>query len=134
VSIGSTGLVARSAAVGDRAAGHRVEPRGDRAALGLVASGRAPDGRECLLDCVLGTSSVAEPPQREAEDRARVALVEIAERVAVALGDTREQLLVCLCVRRHPRHRRDFGGPGQGERNCVAETHRQCYAICAEAV
>ena len=80
-------LDARAAAVGDRVAGDRVQPRRHRPALAAVCARRAPDRRERLLHGVLGPAAVAEPPDREAEHGSRVAPVEVAEGVTVAVGD-----------------------------------------------
>src|SRR4051794_8732284 len=52
-------LPAATAAVDDRVARHGIEPGSARAAVGFVRPGRAPDGREGLLDGVLGTHPVA---------------------------------------------------------------------------
>src|SRR5205085_2506670 len=66
-------LGARAAAVGDRVARDRIEPRSARTALRLVAARGAPDRGERLLHRVLGAAAVAEPAQGEPEDRSRVA-------------------------------------------------------------
>src|SRR4029078_11183988 len=69
-----------------------MERGGGAPPRGPVASGRAPDGGEGLLDGVLGALPVTEPAQREAEHRADVALVEELERLAVAGGGPDQQL------------------------------------------
>jgi len=70
------GLGARTAAVGDRVSRDGVEPRRAGPPFGPVAAGRPPDRSEGLLDRVLGAPTVAEPAQREAENRPGVPPVE----------------------------------------------------------
>ena len=83
-----------AAAVDDRVARDRVEPGGARAAVGLVRAGGAPDRGERLLDCILGAHPVAEPPEGEAENRPRIAVVERLEGVRIPPGDAPDQVAV----------------------------------------
>ena len=74
-------------------------------------------------------AAVAEPAQREAEDRPDVTAVEDLEGLAVALADAREQLCVGHRVfgRRGLRRNRAQPGLGNLERNlhiAVVFTHR----------
>src|SRR5262249_38148058 len=54
--------------------------------------GRAPDGGERLLEGVLGAAAVAEASQRETEDGAGIAPVELLERGPVAGAGPLDQL------------------------------------------
>src|SRR5215211_2759487 len=85
-------LSASTSVVDDCVPRDRVEPRGPWPALGPVAAGGAPDGCKRLLDGIFGATTVAEPPQRQAENRPRVALVQHLEGVAVARAEACDQL------------------------------------------
>src|SRR5207248_1478175 len=78
-----------------------VEPRRARSALGPIRRGGAPDRSERLLRGVLGAAAIAEPAERQPEDRGREAAVERLEGLAVALADPPDQLAVacwgCCC-------------------------------------
>src|SRR6266566_8023078 len=96
---GLVGHLGRSFRLGARAVDncvsrHRVEPRSARASLGPVARGGAPDRRERLLGRVLGAAAVAETAQREREHWPYEAAVEDVERLAVAVGNSLQQLAV----------------------------------------
>ena len=56
----------------------RQDPRARLRALGAERAGRAPDGQERLLHCVLGERRVAHDAQREPVRDAAVAVVELA--------------------------------------------------------
>ena len=64
----------------------RHEPRGQRAARGIVALGADPQGEERLLDHLPRRPAIAARVQRRREDRAAVAVVEDGKRVG---GDPR---------------------------------------------
>src|SRR4029079_18121805 len=61
---------------------------------GPVRARRSPDCREGLLDGVLGAHPITEASQREAEDRPRVAVVELFEGACITPGHPLEQVAV----------------------------------------
>ena len=84
-----------------------------RPSRGVEAVGCAPHARERVLGHVLGRPAIADPPQRDAEHRARVAAVELLERRPVAAGDQSDQLGVGPRVCGHGRDARDSRVQGQ---------------------
>src|ERR1051325_8171015 len=98
-------LEAHAAAVDDRVAGDRIQPRRTGAALGLVRTGGAPDRGEGLLDRVLGAAAVAEAAKRQPENRARIAAAEHFGSGAGAGSGPQDQLAVARLGGRHGLHR-----------------------------
>src|SRR4029453_14559654 len=88
-----------------------------------------PHRRERLLDGILGAAAVSEASDREPEHGARIALVEVAERVAVAVRDARKQLLVGRLDRGPRRHRRASGARRQADSDGIGVAHPFFYAF-----
>src|SRR5437763_988245 len=86
------GLGPCSRAVDDRVSCDGIEPGSPRPALRPVARGGAPDRCEGLLCRILGAAAVAEPAQRQREHGPYEAAVEDVERLAVAAGNSLQQL------------------------------------------
>jgi hypothetical protein len=81
--------------VGGDALGDHEREAPHAGAPGVVAPGAAPEAHEGLLDELLGLAAIAQQPQPEPVDLARVGVVERAEgAVVVARGDQRQQLRV----------------------------------------
>ena len=122
-------------AVDDRVPRDRVEPGAALAAFRVVARGRAPDRGERILERVLGPAAVAEPAQREAEHRPRVAPVELLERVAIAVADALDQLPVRQLPLGTLRMLTTRRARGKGDRSrLIAASMHSVYALPVDPV